>query len=39
MKSKNQEYIRPKEVDLLALLEAGELDYIFLTDRWQNSTD
>jgi molybdate/tungstate transport system substrate-binding protein len=28
--SKNPEYIRPKEVDLLALLEAGELDYIFL---------
>ncbi|MCL4548909.1 MAG: extracellular solute-binding protein, partial [Bacteroidetes bacterium] len=28
--NKNQEYIRPKEVDLLALLEAGELDYIFL---------
>jgi molybdate/tungstate transport system substrate-binding protein len=27
---KNQEYIRPKEVDLLALLEAGELDYIYL---------
>ncbi len=27
---KNQEYIRPKEVDLLALLEEGELDYIFL---------
>jgi molybdate/tungstate transport system substrate-binding protein len=28
--SKNNEYIRPKEVDLLALLETGELDYIFL---------
>jgi len=28
--SKDKEYIRPKEVDLLALLEAGELDYIFL---------
>lgn len=27
---KNTEYIRPKEVDLLALLEHGELDYIFL---------
>lgn len=28
--SKDNEYIRPKEVDLLALLEAGEVDYIFL---------
>lgn len=28
--NKDNEYIRPKEVDLLALLEAGELDYIFL---------
>jgi molybdate/tungstate transport system substrate-binding protein len=28
--NKNTEYIRPKEVDLLALLEAGEIDYIFL---------
>jgi molybdate/tungstate transport system substrate-binding protein len=28
--NKDKEYIRPKEVDLLALLEAGELDYIFL---------
>jgi len=26
----NQRYIRPKEVDLLALLETGELDYIFI---------
>jgi len=30
MLNKNKEHIRPKEVDLLALLEAGELDYIFL---------
>lgn len=28
--SKNQEYIRPKEVDLLALLESNTIDYIFL---------
>ncbi len=28
--SKDKEYIRPKEVDLLALLETGELDYIFI---------
>lgn len=30
MLAKNQRYIRPKEVDLLALLETGELDYIFI---------
>ncbi len=30
IKSKNQEYIRPKEVDLLALLESNTIDYIFL---------
>lgn len=28
--SKNQEYIRPKETDLLALLESNTIDYIFL---------
>jgi len=28
--SKDNLYIRPKEVDLLALLEAGTIDYIFL---------
>ncbi len=27
---KDQNYIRPKEVDLLALLESGSIDYIFL---------
>jgi molybdate/tungstate transport system substrate-binding protein len=26
----NDRYIRPKETDLLALLEAGEIDYIFI---------
>ena len=30
MLTKDIRYIRPKEVDLLALLEAGELDYIFI---------
>jgi molybdate/tungstate transport system substrate-binding protein len=28
--TKDRRYIRPKEVDLLALLEVGELDYIFI---------
>jgi len=28
--AKNQEYMRPKEVDLLALLESNTIDYIFL---------
>lgn len=27
---KDQRYIRPKEVDLLALLETGEIDYMFI---------
>ena len=30
MPAKDQRYIRPKEVDLLALLETGELDYMFI---------
>ena len=30
IKNKNQEYIRPKEVDLLALLESNAIDYMFL---------
>jgi len=28
--SKNQEFIRPKEVDMVALLESGSIDYCFL---------
>jgi molybdate/tungstate transport system substrate-binding protein len=28
--SKKDKYIRPKETDLLALLEAGEIDYLFI---------
>lgn len=30
LSSKDKKYIRPKEVDLLALLEIGEIDYIFI---------
>jgi molybdate/tungstate transport system substrate-binding protein len=30
MLTKDRRHIRPKEVDLLALLEAGEIDYIFI---------
>ncbi len=30
MLAKDRKYIRPKEVDLLALLEVGELDYMFI---------
>jgi len=30
MLAKDRRYIRPKEVDLLALLEVGELDYVFI---------
>ncbi len=30
MTGKDQKYIRSKEVDLLALIETGELDYIFI---------
>ena len=29
MESKNKEYIRPKEVDLVALLESNAIDYMF----------
>jgi molybdate/tungstate transport system substrate-binding protein len=29
MKSKNKEYIRPKEVDLVALMESNVIDYMF----------
>jgi molybdate/tungstate transport system substrate-binding protein len=30
MTAKDQQYIRPKEVDLLALLETGVLDYVLI---------
>jgi molybdate/tungstate transport system substrate-binding protein len=30
LSSKDEKYIRPKEVDLLALLELNEIDYIFI---------
>ena len=30
VKAKKNQFIRPKEVDLLALLESGNLDYLFL---------
>ena len=30
LQGKDRQYIRPKEVDLLALLELGETDYIFI---------
>ncbi len=30
MSAKDQQYIRPKEVDLLALIETGVLDYVFI---------
>jgi molybdate/tungstate transport system substrate-binding protein len=30
MSAKDREFIRPKEVDLLALLEVGAIDYIFI---------
>ena len=30
LKSKENQYVRPAEVDLLSLLETGELDYLFI---------
>lgn len=30
LKQKNMEFIRPKEVDLIALLESGSIDYVFI---------